>query len=208
MGVALCCIFVNDDASRDENIGYKAVIHCRNSGQAACDESVFLDGYDRGVDESGFFLGKEYNQTIKKDHLFLRYWPRDILYPFSLEDKCGASETKNLSTSDYSNQECDELELSSRSGPSDNFVKVMKCGVQIMYEKDLEDIQLIKEQHRNQICTKIEEMNEDSAADESIANGALGKRKCDIYEGMEAVPQPKGMEKLFAFLMGRAGKKH
>ncbi|KAK8589093.1 hypothetical protein V6N13_087968 [Hibiscus sabdariffa] len=165
MGVTLCCIFLNDDTSRDESIGYKAVIHRRNSGQAACDESAFLDGYDRGVDESGFLL-------------------------------------------DYSNQDCDELELSSRFGPGDNFVKVKKCGVRIVYEKDLKDVQLVKEQSSNPSFVEIEEMNEDSPADGSIAKGPLGKRKHDIYEGMEAGPQPKRIEKFFHFLMGRAGKKH
>ncbi|XP_039029277.1 disease resistance protein RPV1-like [Hibiscus syriacus] len=61
MGVAFCCIFVNDDPSRDEVIGCKAVIHRRNSGKAACDESAFLDG-NYIVDDSGFLLGKKHNR--------------------------------------------------------------------------------------------------------------------------------------------------
>ncbi|XP_039029276.1 disease resistance-like protein DSC1 [Hibiscus syriacus] len=135
MGVAFCCIFVNDDPSRDEVNGCKAVIHRRNSGKAACDESAFLDG-NYIVDDSGFLLGKKHNQPIKKDHLFLRYWSRHQLYPSPFEDKCDES------------------------------------------------------------CVKIEDMNEDSAADGSIANGPLGKKKRNIYEGTEAGPQPKRMENI------------
>ncbi|KAG4177320.1 hypothetical protein ERO13_A11G298300v2, partial [Gossypium hirsutum] len=126
IGVAGCCIFVNDNASRDEEfIICRAVIHCRKSGQV--DESDWL----------GWLLGKQNNQPITKDHLFLRYWSRDKLYPFSLEDE---SETKNLSTIDCSEQECNELELSFTNPIGKRNAKVMKCGVRIVYEKDLKEI--------------------------------------------------------------------
>ncbi|PPD70515.1 hypothetical protein GOBAR_DD32615 [Gossypium barbadense] len=49
-------------------------------------------------------------------------------------------------------------------------VKVKKCGVRLVYEQDLEDVQ---EQHSNQTCVTIEEMNEDSVAEGSIANSSL-----------------------------------
>ncbi|KAE8725131.1 Cullin-associated and neddylation dissociated [Hibiscus syriacus] len=109
MGVAFCCIFVNDDASRDEELTCDAVIHHRNSGQADSARSGFR------------------------------------------EDKCGESETENSSTLDCSNQEFDELQFSVTSDDSHISVKVKKCGLRIVYQKDLEDI------------------NEDSAADGSIA---------------------------------------
>ncbi|PPS18946.1 hypothetical protein GOBAR_AA01592 [Gossypium barbadense] len=51
-------------------------------------------------------------------------------------------------------------------------VKVKKCGVRLVYEQDLEDVQ---EQQSNKTCVTIEEMNEDSAAEGSIANGSLVK---------------------------------
>ncbi|KAL4352949.1 hypothetical protein GQ457_06G025710 [Hibiscus cannabinus] len=88
MGVSFCCIFVYDDASRDEELTCEFVIHHRKSGQ------VF-----------------------------------------------------------------DELQLSITSDDSVNCVKVKKCGVRMVYQKNLEDI------------------NEDSATDESIANVPLIKRK-------------------------------
>ncbi|KAE8675482.1 30S ribosomal protein S10 [Hibiscus syriacus] len=80
-----------------ERIRCNAVIHC---------------GEPRRLDNVRIVLGKGYNQPIKKDHLFLRYWGRDVLYPYYLENECGESETENTSTPDCSNQECDELELS------------------------------------------------------------------------------------------------
>ncbi|TYI58416.1 hypothetical protein E1A91_D11G356600v1, partial [Gossypium mustelinum] len=139
IGVASCCIFVNDDASRDKFINCRAVIHCRNSGQAGRNGSVFRDTDLRRVDASSWLFGKRFNQPIAKDHLFLRYWSRDKLYPFSLEDKCGECEINNLWTIDCLDQECDELELSF-TDPDVPCVKVKKCGVRMVNEKDLEDI--------------------------------------------------------------------
>ncbi|XP_039059053.1 disease resistance protein RPV1-like [Hibiscus syriacus] len=157
IGVAFCCIFVNDDASRNEELTYDAVIHHRNSGQADSDGSGFRDRNPRRVSGDGWIFSKEYNQPIIKDHLYCCFLFRDRLYPFSLEDKCGESETENSST-------C---------------VKVKKCGLRIVYQKDLEDI------------------NEDSAADGSIAEGPLIKRRHNVYEEIEAEPQPKRIHKFF-----------
>ncbi|KAK9041687.1 hypothetical protein V6N11_016777 [Hibiscus sabdariffa] len=139
MGVAFCCIFTNDDASRDEDLLCRVVIHHINSGKVGCDGSVFRCRNPREVDWSGWIIGKGYNQPIMKDHLFLRYWSRDKLYPVSSEDKCDESETENCSTSDGSDHEWDELELSVTSVIIGNCVKVKKCGARIVYEKDLEE---------------------------------------------------------------------
>ncbi|KAK8573638.1 hypothetical protein V6N13_009726 [Hibiscus sabdariffa] len=128
MGVAFCCIFANGDASGDEDIDCKVVIRCREP---------------RHLYDGGLLLGKEYNQPIKDNHLFLRYLPRVRLYPCSLENECGESETENISTPDCSNQECDELELSFTYNAHGKCAKVKKCGVRIVYEKDLLDVQLI-----------------------------------------------------------------
>ncbi|GMI65475.1 hypothetical protein like AT5G17680 [Hibiscus trionum] len=160
MGVAFCCIFTNDDASRDEQLECRAAIHHINSGKVDCDGSVFRGRNPRQVDWSGWLLGEGYNQPIMKDHLFLRYWSRDKLYPVSSEDKCCESETESFSTSDCSNHEWDELELSITSAAC-NCVKVKKCGVRIVYEKDLEEVQLVKEQRNNQSSVDIEDMDED-----------------------------------------------
>ncbi|KAK9016997.1 hypothetical protein V6N11_079487 [Hibiscus sabdariffa] len=147
-GVAFCCIFVNDDASRDEELTCEAVISHLNPGQAGSDGSVFR------------------------------------------EDQCGECETDNSSTSDCSNQEFDELQVSIASDDCHISVKVKKCGIQIVYQKDLEDI------------------DKDSAADGSITNGPLIKRKRNAYEKTEARPHPKRMENFFNFMMGGPGKKH
>ncbi|KAL4354634.1 hypothetical protein GQ457_06G022660 [Hibiscus cannabinus] len=142
MGVAFCCIFTNDDAISEGDLRCSVVTHHINSGKVSCNGSVFRDRNSCRLSWCGWGLGKEYNQPIKKDHLFLRYWPRDKLYPFSFEDKCGKNETENLSTSGCSNQEQCELELSILSCVRGK-VQVKKCGVRIVYETDLEDVQLV-----------------------------------------------------------------
>ncbi|MFQ6635430.1 hypothetical protein Gotur_011187 [Gossypium turneri] len=102
-----------------------------------------------------------------KDHIFIRYFSRDYLYPISLEDKCGKhDETKNLRTTDCLDQECYQLELSFISVHC-RLVKVKKCGVRIVYEKDLEEMEQIQELHSSQYCAK----------DGSIGNGSLMKVK-------------------------------
>ncbi|KAL4380033.1 hypothetical protein GQ457_02G035970 [Hibiscus cannabinus] len=161
-GVAFCCIFINDDASRDEELTCEAVISHLNPGQAGSD---------------GFFFGVELLGVSR-------------LYPFSLEDQCGECETENSSTSDCSNQEFDDLQVSIASDDCHISVKVKKCGIQIVYQKDLEDI------------------DKDSAADGSITNGPLVKRKRNAYEKTEARPHPKRMGRFFNFMMGGPEKKH
>ncbi|KAK8508906.1 hypothetical protein V6N12_035007 [Hibiscus sabdariffa] len=180
-GVAFCCIFVNDDASRDEELICEAVISHLNPGQAGFDGSVFRGRITRRVTMGGWIFSKEYNQPIIKDHNYFCYLTRDRLYPFSLEDQCGECETENSSTSDCSNQESDDCHIS---------VKVKKCGIQIVYQKDLEDI------------------DKDSAAYGSITNGPLVKRKRNAYEKTEARPHPKRMGRFFNFMMGGPEKKH
>ncbi|TYG96217.1 hypothetical protein ES288_A11G331100v1 [Gossypium darwinii] len=122
-GVAFCCIFVSAGTSRDETIMCRAVIHNRYSSQ--------------DVEWSGWALSC--NEHPVKDHIFIRYFSRDCLYPISLEDKCGEhDETKNLRTTDCLDQECYQLELSFTDPFS---VTVKKCGVRIVYERDLEETQ-------------------------------------------------------------------
>ncbi|KAB2059675.1 hypothetical protein ES319_A11G322700v1, partial [Gossypium barbadense] len=122
IGVAFCCIFDNDGGSERKAISCRAYIRCRNPRRI---QSTFFPS-DREI--------------ISKDHLFLCYFSRDKLYPLSLEDKCGEHETKNLWTMDCSDHECDELQISFQGTNSIPCVKVKKCSVRIMYEKDLEEI--------------------------------------------------------------------
>ncbi|PPD66131.1 hypothetical protein GOBAR_DD36988 [Gossypium barbadense] len=185
MGVAFCCIFVSDDTSRDENVMCKAVIQGRNP---------------RVVDWCGLLVGKKSGQPIIKDHIFPRYWSPDILYPFSLENECSERETKNLSTSDCSNQEFDELEMSMTSfcGP---LVKVKKCGVRIVYEKDVEEMEQIKKKRSSQCFATFEDIHQLSADYGSIGSISLVKRKRNIYEETEEGPLPKRMKQIFNFIL-------
>ncbi|KAG4123276.1 hypothetical protein ERO13_D11G316533v2, partial [Gossypium hirsutum] len=129
IGVACCCIFVNNDASRHiEAIG--------------CNASIFRGRNCRPIDRRNRWVGRYLDKPIMKDHLFLRYFPRDELY-LSLADKYGDCETNNLWTTDCLDQIGDELKLSFNAefGPNCRCVKVKKCGVRIVYEKDLEEIE-------------------------------------------------------------------
>ncbi|TYI58379.1 hypothetical protein E1A91_D11G353300v1 [Gossypium mustelinum] len=110
IGVASGCSFVNNDALCDiEVIDCEAFIYCRNSEEASCNGSIFRGRNHRQIDWSGWLVGKQFNEPIMKDHLFLRYWPRNKLYPISMEDKYGDCETNNLWTTDCLDQKCDEL---------------------------------------------------------------------------------------------------
>ncbi|KAB2006496.1 hypothetical protein ES319_D11G349800v1 [Gossypium barbadense] len=86
IGVACCCIFVNNDASRDRYIG--------------CKGSIFRGRNCRPIYWRNQWVGRYFDRPIMKDHLFLRYFPRDESYPISLEDKYGDCETNNLWTAD------------------------------------------------------------------------------------------------------------
>ncbi|TYG47759.1 hypothetical protein ES288_D11G366700v1 [Gossypium darwinii] len=154
IGVASCCIFVNNDASRDEEyIGCGAYIYCRNSEQASGNGSIFRGRNPRRIDWRSWLLGKRFNQPILKDHIFLRYWSRDKLYPFSLEDKFYCLD-----------KICDELEVSfvDRFGHRAN---VKKCGVRIVYEKDLEEIKELQ-CHSAQTSPNFEHIHQHSAHDD------------------------------------------
>ncbi|TYG47751.1 hypothetical protein ES288_D11G365900v1 [Gossypium darwinii] len=122
LGVAFYCIFVIEFGSH-------------NSNKASCNESIFRGRNYRRINYSGWGL----REPIMKDHLFLRYWSRDKLYP-SLEDKC------------------DKLKVSfwGRS------VKVKKCGFIIVYEKDLEEIKELQ-CHTTQSSPNFEHIHQHSA---------------------------------------------
>ncbi|KHG05771.1 TMV resistance N [Gossypium arboreum] len=132
IGVVCCCIFVNNDASWD-------------------DESIMCGAFIRNAPQknmNGWTLGKMITEPTMKDHLFLRYWSRDHFDGhfhfyghnlFPLEDKFYYCETNDLRRTDFLDERCNVLEVSfnNKFGHS---VKVKKCGVRIVYEKDLEEI--------------------------------------------------------------------
>ncbi|MFQ6635423.1 hypothetical protein Gotur_012082, partial [Gossypium turneri] len=129
MGVALCCVFVSDDTSRNEHLICRAVIHDRYSRQANRTQSNFQGRNPRVVIRSGWSVNRHFEQPVMKDHIFVRYFSRGMLYPISLEDKCDERETNNLWITDCLDQECDQLELSF-TGPYS--VNAKKCGVRIV----------------------------------------------------------------------------
>ncbi|TYG96440.1 hypothetical protein ES288_A11G350700v1 [Gossypium darwinii] len=191
IGVAFCCIFVNDGGSEKKGIGGTAYIHCRNSGQSSYNGSVFQGRNPRRVQSAFYCFGREDTEPITKDHLFLRYFSRDKLYPLSFEDKCGECETKNLWTMDCSDHECDELEMSFQGTNRLPSFKVKKCGVSIMFEKDLEEIKELQ-CHTTQSSPNFEHIHHHST---------------DKEETEEEGPQPKRMQKVFNFIIGRSEKK-
>ncbi|KAG8479608.1 hypothetical protein CXB51_029452 [Gossypium anomalum] len=205
IGVASCCIFINNDSSRDyEIISCYACINFRNSEQASCDGSIFRGRNRRMIGGTGWQVG-----PIMKDHLFLHYWSRDQLYPISMEDKYGHCETNNLRATDCLDQKCDELELSFSDLDVEDNAKVKKCGVRIVYEKDLEEIKELQG-HTTQSSPNFEHTHQHSAHnDGSVDSTSHIKRKANIYdEAEEEGPQLKRMQKFFNFIMGQSGKKH
>ncbi|KAK8329852.1 hypothetical protein V6Z12_A11G353400 [Gossypium hirsutum] len=190
IGVAFCCIFDNDGGSERKAISCRAYIRCRNPRRI---QSTFFPS-DREI--------------ISKDHLFLCYFSRDKLYPLSLEDKYGEHETKNLWTMDCSDHECDELQISFQGTNSIPCVKVNKCSVRIMYEKDLEEIRQLQ-CHTTQSSPNFELIHHHSTDnDESTGSTSLVKQKRNIdEETVEEGPQPKRMQKKFNFIMGQSRKK-
>ncbi|MFQ6635622.1 hypothetical protein Gotur_010105 [Gossypium turneri] len=198
IGVACCCIFVNNDASRnDESI--------------SCYGSIFQGRNYRRIYWGTGWVGRQFKKPIMKDHLFLRYFPREILYPFSSEDKYGDCETNNLWTADCFDQIGEELELSfnTKFGPNDRYVKVKKCGVRIVYEKDLEEMKELQ-CHTTQSSPNFEHIHQHSAHNHgSVGSTSHMKRKRNISEETEEEePQPKGMQKFFNFVNGQSRKKH
>ncbi|TXG74577.1 hypothetical protein ES288_1Z031900v1 [Gossypium darwinii] len=191
IGVAVCCIFGDDDGSEIKVIGGPAYIHSTYSGQSSSDGSVFQVKNSRRVDFNFIDFDR---RPIKKDHLLLRYFSREVFYPLSLKDNW---ETKNLS-----------LEMSFQSAKRYPSVNVKKCGVRIMYEKDLEDIKEVQ-CHTTQSSPNFEHIHHHSTEnDGSAGSTSFVKRKRDIDEETEEEgPKPKRLQNIFNFITGRSGKK-
>ncbi|KAH1084167.1 hypothetical protein J1N35_023928 [Gossypium stocksii] len=177
IGVACCCIFVNNGASRpvEELIIGRAFIHYRKSIFNGSRNGQHIRSIRGGLSDL-------WNKSIMKDHLFLPFWSRDLLYPISMEDKYGDRETNNLWTTDCLNQKCDELEVSFTWPRS---VKVKKCGVRIVYEKDLEEIKELQ-CRTTQSSPIFEHIHQHSAHNHgSVGSTSHIKRKRNIYEEAE-----------------------
>ncbi|XVF78471.1 hypothetical protein PTKIN_Ptkin14bG0136200 [Pterospermum kingtungense] len=164
VGVAFCCIFVYD-FNDDGAWGPKVISHdIYIRGRYHVGTAIYLDEKHRG-------------QQVKKDHLWLRYWTRNELY--------------NLE-SNYYEPKCNEIfECTTRNLTN---IKVKKCGVRLVYEKDLEKVIQIEKQ-----CSSPASVN----FDDDVTH------KRNIYEaGMsehsaEETPQPKLLKRNCTFHMGK-----
>ncbi|XVE83991.1 hypothetical protein DITRI_Ditri16bG0133200 [Diplodiscus trichospermus] len=197
MGIAFCCIFViafkDDDAwEKGEEIMCKAAIHGRNS---------------RRVCHSVYNLAKKYRlPKVIRDHLWLRYWSRDYIYPTSSEYKCG--DTENLLSSNFEHEASDDMFESIIDGGVS--LKVKKCGVRLFYEKDLDMMEELKEQCRN--ATSAPNFNDNGVTGKC---DAILKRKRNTYEeeagrtseinSAKETPQPKRLQTIINYI---TGKKH
>ncbi|XVF78439.1 hypothetical protein PTKIN_Ptkin14bG0133200 [Pterospermum kingtungense] len=138
LGVAFCCIFCS-------GVAYES--YARQSPHLGC--GCFVHGRNhRQVDSIGFYVGekdmrKSYAPSVIKDHFWLIHWPRHMLYPLSMEDESG--ERENLSGTNLEDEESDEISATY----DEEYFKVKKCGVRIVYKKDLEDIEEMIEQTSN-----------------------------------------------------------
>ncbi|TYH46962.1 hypothetical protein ES332_D11G377600v1 [Gossypium tomentosum] len=197
IGVACCCSFVDNDASRNKKF--------------YCEGSIFRGRNFRPIYWRLRWIGRTFRKPIMKDHLFIRYFPRDILYPFSLEDEYGDCETNNIWTADCLDETGDELELcfNSKFEPNYGCFKVKKCGVRIVYEKDLEEMKELQ-CHTTQSSPNFEHIHRHSAQNHgSVGSTSHMKRKRNISEETEEEePQPKRMQNFFNFVKGQSRKKH
>ncbi|OMO53430.1 hypothetical protein COLO4_36740 [Corchorus olitorius] len=172
IGVAFCCVFVDV-----VGIDCKAFVHGRMSHD--------INGY-------GLYFG--HGSSVTKDHLWLRYWSRNKLYSFALDDKCGETGHPQ-SLKCPVDQESDEFEVAvevevelSRS----RFKKVKKCGVRLVYEKDLQELEQLL-----QICNS-------TCADESKTGEVPVKRKRNIYEEEAELSESdsfRGPERFLRYIM-------
>ncbi|TYI03345.1 hypothetical protein ES332_A11G332300v1 [Gossypium tomentosum] len=125
----------------------------------------------RDVVWSGWIVNEGLEEPIMNDHIFIRYFSCDKLYPISLKENCGERETNNLWATDCLDQECHQLEFSFTDSRS---VKVKKCA-RIVYERDLKKMEQIQKLHSSQCCANFEYIQQHSTDDGSIGNGSLIK---------------------------------
>ncbi|XWS41228.1 hypothetical protein CRYUN_Cryun17cG0063200 [Craigia yunnanensis] len=184
VGVAFCCVFAtafNDDDACEKYLNgdvdaWEPISHC-----------IDIPGrYSFG--SAIFFAGKYRRQRYKKDHLLLRYWTRNQLNYWKPNRE----------------PECDEI--FECTTPNKRHLKVKKCGVRLVYEKDLEEMEQIEEQSSSPDSANFD--------DHGLTGngGALVKRKRNIYEeeeagpsesdSAEARPQPKLLKRILNFMWG------
>ncbi|GMJ05236.1 hypothetical protein like AT5G36930 [Hibiscus trionum] len=161
MGFAFCCVFFTGSGNkpwRRDHISYVSVFHGRNNSQE--------------VGGAFYHLGRK-SMGVTKDHLWLDYFPRHKMDWSSLLDL-----------------ECEETEI---SGPSIDVSKerfemevvfeiyginsmVQECGVRILYERDLEEMEDTIDEHSGSTYSNFDDIH---SKDVSTGNdiGTFVKRK-------------------------------
>ncbi|XVF70225.1 hypothetical protein PTKIN_Ptkin11bG0143400 [Pterospermum kingtungense] len=181
VAVVLCFVFVS--AFNDDN-------------DACAEEAIEYKAVTRHSKNSrhaefhGFLSRRPFTrQRITKDHLWLHYFSRE----------------NALKDTYWENEECTEIELVIGLVSA----KVRKCGVRILNEKDLEELQQIIKQLSNSVSATN---SDDISQDTSTAHGSIGvnasfvKRKRNtICDEEEVGPLPKRRKKYLNFMMW---KKH
>lgn len=122
IGVAFCCIF---------RTGWNYEHYASQSPELQCLCRI----HGRDVDSRFYYVGEDTVQrrhapSVISDHFWLIHWPRDMLYN-SLSLQYESGECTNLE-----GQEC---EISAKYD-GEHF-EVKKCGIRILYKKDLEEIE-------------------------------------------------------------------
>ena len=191
VGVAFCCVFAstfNDDDAWEKYLNGDIDAWEPNEPISHC---IDISGrYSFG--SATFFAGKYRRQRYKKDHLWLRYWTRNQLYYRKPNGE----------------PECDEIFKCTT--PNKRHLKVKKCGVRLVYEKDLEEMEQVEEQSSSPVSANFD--------DNGLTGngGALVKRKRDIYEeeeeeeeagpsesdSAEERPRPKLLKRILNFIWG------
>ncbi|XVF70315.1 hypothetical protein PTKIN_Ptkin11bG0151800 [Pterospermum kingtungense] len=184
LGMSLCFVFVSafndeNDALEEEAIEYKAVIHSRNSRQAEF----------RGILSRRPLTRKR----VMKDHLWNHYVSREKIFSFFLDN------------TDEENQECSEIELTIGLVSA----KVKKCGVAMVYKKDLELLELVAD---SIAAENFDDISQDAITDHGpiVGNGSLLKQKYyTVCEEEEEEEETRSKSKrLQKFLKLITGKKH
>ncbi|XVF70305.1 hypothetical protein PTKIN_Ptkin11bG0150900 [Pterospermum kingtungense] len=161
LGMSLCFVFVSafndeNDAREEEAIEYKAVIHSRNSRQAEFRSILSRKPLTR--------------KRVMKDHLWSHYVSREKIFLFNLDD------------TGWENEECTEIELTIGLVSA----KVKKCGVAMVYKKDLELLELVT----NSIYAEnFDDISQDATTDHGsiVKNGSLLKRRQKYKFGHQIV---------------------
>ncbi|MBA0702285.1 hypothetical protein Goari_027192, partial [Gossypium aridum] len=130
-----------------------------------------------------------------------------VIMDLFFKDKCGECETKNLRIMDCSDHECHELQMSFQGTKKFPCVKAKKCGVRIIYEKDLEEIKEVQ-CHTTQSSPNFEHIHHHSTdKDGSADSTSLVKRKlylnlCQIatFEAILSMNSPNITTDQSAFL--------